>query len=286
LATNTPHSYQYLTVDGEDVVRVTLNRPEVRNAFNEGLIGELQDIFSKLGSDARCRVIVLQANGKSFCAGADLNWMKSMANFTKEENIADSRKMALMLNTIYACPKPVIAKVQGDAYAGGVGLASVCDILVASNQVRFCISEAKLGLLPATIAPYVIRALGEQASRRYFVTAEIFTASHAKEIGFVHELVDPEALDSKVNEICQTILNNGPMAVIACKKIVRDISQRPITPALLEDTVERIANIRTSDEAQARMKAFLEKRSRLLKWALEMGYKMKKSLCQSTLKWS
>lgn len=259
MATNNPSSYQYLTVDGEDIVRVTLNRPEVRNAFNEGLIAELQDIFTKLGTDERCRVIVLQANGKSFCAGADLNWMKSMANFTKEENIADSRKMALMLNTIYACPKPVIAKVQGDAYAGGVGLASVCDILIASNQVRFCISEAKLGLLPATIAPYVIRALGEQASRRYFVTAEIFTASHAKEMGFVHELVDPDALDNKVDEVCQAILSNGPMAVMACKKIVRDISQQAITPTLLEDTVERIANIRTSNEAQARMKAFLEK---------------------------
>jgi methylglutaconyl-CoA hydratase len=259
LATNNPSSYQYLTVDGEDIVRVTLNRPEVRNAFNEGLIAELHNIFTKLGSDERCRVIVLQANGKSFCAGADLNWMKSMANFTKEENVADSRKMALMLNTIYACPKPVIAKVQGDAYAGGVGLASVCDILIASNQVRFCISEAKLGLLPATIAPYVIRALGEQASRRYFVTAEIFTASQAKEMGFVHELVDPDALDSKVDEVCQAILSNGPMAVMACKKIVRDISQQAITPALLEDTVERIASIRTSNEAQARMKAFLEK---------------------------
>lgn len=259
MATNNPSSYQYLTVDGGDIVRVTLNRPEVRNAFNEGLIAELQDIFTKLGSDERCRVIVLQANGKSFCAGADLNWMKSMANFTKEENVADSRKMAVMLNTIYACPKPVIAKVQGDAYAGGVGLASVCDILIASNQVRFCISEAKLGLLPATIAPYVIRALGEQASRRYFVTAEIFTASQAKEIGFVHELVDPDALDSKVDEVCQAILSNGPMAVMACKKIVRDISQQAITSTLLEDTVERIASIRTSDEAQARMKAFLEK---------------------------
>jgi methylglutaconyl-CoA hydratase len=167
--------------------------------------------------------------------------------------------MALMLNTIYACPKPVIAKVQGDAYAGGVGLASVCDILIASTQVRFCISEAKLGLLPGTIAPYVIRALGEQASRRYFVTAEVFTAAHAKEMGFVHELVDPEALDNKVDEICQAIMSNGPLAVMACKKIVRDISQQAITPALLEETVERIATIRTSDEAQLRMKAFLEK---------------------------
>lgn len=259
MATNTTQTYHYLTVDGEDIVRVTLNRPEVRNAFNEGLIRELQDIFTRLGSDQHCRVIVLQANGKSFCAGADLHWMKSMASFTKEENLADSRKMAAMLNTIYSCPKPVIAKVQGDAYAGGVGLASVCDIVIASNQARFCISEAKLGLLPATIAPYVIRALGEQASRRYFVTAEVFTASHAKEIGFVHELVDPDALDSKVDEICHAILSNGPMAVMACKKIVRDLSQQAITPALLEDTVERIANIRISHEAQERMKAFLEK---------------------------
>ncbi|MBU3631224.1 enoyl-CoA hydratase/isomerase family protein [Polynucleobacter sp. AP-Melu-500A-A1] len=251
--------YQYLNTQGNEIVYVTLNRPEVRNAFNEGLIGELQDVFTNLGADDDCRVIVLQANGKSFCAGADLNWMKSMANFTKAENIADSRKMALMLNTIYSCPKPVIAKVQGDAYAGGVGLASVCDVLIASTQVRFCISEAKLGLLPATIAPYVIRALGEQASRRYFVTAEVFTAAHGKEIGFVHELVDPDALDSKVDEICQAILSNGPMAVMACKKMVRDISQQAITPALLEDTVERIATIRTSNEAQVRMKAFLEK---------------------------
>ena len=252
-------SYQYLTVQGEGITHVTLNRPEVRNAFNAGLISELLEIFTKLGSDDRCRVIVLQANGKTFCAGADLNWMKNMASFTKEENLADSRKMALMLNTIYACPKPVIAKVQGDAYAGGVGLASVCDILVASTQVRFCISEAKLGLLPGTIAPYVIRALGEQASRRYFLTAEVFTAAHAKELGFVHELVDPEALDNKVDEICQAIMSNGPLAVMACKKIVRDISQKPITPEMLEDTVERIAAIRASDEAQLRMKAFLEK---------------------------
>ena len=259
MANNQLPTYQYLTVEGADLVRVTLNRPEVRNAFNAGLIGELHDVFTKLGADDHCRVIVLQAMGKSFCAGADLNWMKNMTNFTNEENIADSRKMALMLNAIYSCPKPVIAKVQGDAYAGGVGLAAVCDIVVASSQVRFCISEAKLGLLPATIAPYVIRALGEQASRRYFVTAEVFTAAHAKDLGFVHELVDPEALDSKVNEICQSIISNGQMAVMACKKIVQDISHQAITNPLIEETVKRIANIRTSDEAQARMKAFLEK---------------------------
>ena len=259
MATHDSPNYQYLTLEGTDLVRVTLNRPEVRNAFNEGLISELHEVFTKLGADDRCRVIVLQSVGKSFCAGADLNWMKSMTNFTHEENIADSRKMALMLNAIYSCPKPIIAKVQGDAYAGGVGLAAVCDIVVASTQARFCISEAKLGLLPATISPYVIRALGEQASRRYFVTAEVFTAAHAKDLGFVHELVDPEALDNKVDEICQTIMQNGQMAVMACKKIVQDIAHQAIDTPLIEETVKRIANIRTSDEAQARMKAFLEK---------------------------
>ena len=259
MATHDSPNYQYLTLEGTDLVRVTLNRPEVRNAFNEGLISELHEVFTKLGADDRCRVIVLQSVGKSFCAGADLNWMKSMTNFTHEENIADSRKMALMLNAIYSCPKPIIAKVQGDAYAGGVGLAAVCDIVVASTQARFCISEAKLGLLPATISPYLIRALGEQASRRYFVTAEVFTAAHAKDLGFVHELVDPEALDNKVDEICQTIMQNGQMAVMACKKIVQDIAHQAIDTSLIEETVKRIANIRTSDEAQARMKAFLEK---------------------------
>ena len=259
MATHDSPNYQYLTLEGIDLVRVILNRPEVRNAFNEGLISELHEVFTKLGADDRCRVIVLQSVGKSFCAGADLNWMKSMTNFTHEENIADSRKMALMLNAIYSCPKPIIAKVQGDAYAGGVGLAAVCDIVVASTQARFCISEAKLGLLPATISPYVIRALGEQASRRYFVTAEVFTAAHAKDLGFVHEIVDPEALDNKVDEICQTIMHNGQMAVMACKKIIQDIAHQAIDTSLIEETVKRIANMRTSDEAQARMKAFLEK---------------------------
>jgi len=253
------HSFKHLILEVAEVSRVTLNRPDVRNAFNAELIAELETVFQGLGSEELCRVIVLQANGKSFCAGADLNWMKSMANFSTQENIADASKMAKMLNTIYACPKPVIAKVQGDAYAGGVGLAAVCDILIASKNVRFCISEAKLGLLPATIAPYVIRALGEQASRRYFVTAEVFTALQAKELGFVHELVEPEDLELKANEICQSILNNGPLAVTACKKIVSDLSNQPITPTLIEDTVNRIAAIRNTTEAQTRMKAFLNK---------------------------
>jgi len=253
------YSFKYLIVETDQISRVTINRPEVRNAFNAELISELQIAFEKLGSNDQCQVIVLQASGKSFCAGADLNWMKSMVSFSHEENLADASKMAKMLNTIYSCPVPVIASVQGDAYAGGVGLAAVCDILVASNIARFCISEAKLGLIPATIAPYVIRALGEQASRRYFVTAEVFSASTAKEIGFVHELVNPEDLDTKVNEICESITKNGPQAVKACKKIIRDLSYQPFSENLIDDTVQRIAQIRNSSEAQTRMKAFFEK---------------------------
>jgi methylglutaconyl-CoA hydratase len=251
--------YSHLTVQGNEIVHVTLNRPEVRNAFNELLIKELYEVFVQLDQDPDCRVIVLQAAGKTFCAGADLNWMKSMVNFTIAENEADSQKMANMLNAIYACSKPVIAKVHGDAYAGGVGLASVCDILVASANVRFCISEAKLGLLPATIGPYVIRAMGEQNARRYFITAEVFSAQEAKAMGFVHELVETDALDLTVDRLCQAILNNGSNAVMACKKIVRDLSHQPITQDLIRETVRRIANIRSGDEAQHLMKAFLEK---------------------------
>lgn len=255
----TKETYENLIVEKGEISRVVLNRPEVRNAFNEVLIAELDNAFDNLGADEQCRVIVLQANGKSFCAGADLNWMKSMANYSRQENIDDSLKMAKMLNKIYSCPKPVICRIQGDAYAGGIGLAAVCDILIAVKDARFCLSEAKLGLLPATIAPYVIRALGEQASRRYFITAETFTAETAKSIGFVHELVEKEIIDDKVNEICKAILSNGNYAVKACKKIIQDISGSPITPSLIEDTVNRIADIRISSEAQDRMKSFLDK---------------------------
>jgi len=253
-----PNPSSNLLIDKGEITRVTLNRPEVRNSFNEELIADLNSVFESLGQDKQCKVIVLQANGKSFCAGADLKWMKSMANYSYEENVADSSKMAQMLNTIYTCPKPVIARVQGDAYAGGVGLTSVCDILIASKDVRFCISEARLGLIPATIAPYVIRALGEQAARRYFLTAEVFTASQAKEMGFVHELVDPTGLDEAVDKICSSLLANGAEALKACKKIIIDLSYQTITPKVIEETVHRIAHIRNTEEAQKRMKAFLE----------------------------
>lgn len=253
--------YQTILVSIDDAIAtVTLNRPDLRNAFNETLIAELTQVFKELDQINDVNVVVLAANGKSFCAGADLNWMKAMAQYSYEENLADAQLLADMLKAIYVCTKPVIAKVQGDAYGGGVGLAAVCDVLVASDKAHFCLSEAKLGLLPATISPYVIQALGVQACRRYFVTAERFSASQAHQLGFVHILTDELNLSNAVNEVCQSILANGPMAVKACKKLVQDFSNQQISNEMISDSVKRIADIRGTPEAQARMKSFLEKR--------------------------
>lgn len=239
--------------------RVTLNRPDVRNAFNAELIAELTGAFTTLGQDASLRAIVLAAEGKAFCAGADLNWMKAMAGYSWAENHADATRLADMLWAIYACPVPVIARVQGDVYAGGVGLVACADIVVAVDTAGFCLSEAKLGLLPATIGPYVVKALGEQASRRYFVTAERFSAAEAHRLGLVHEVVAAEALDAKVAEITTALAANGPAAVRACKQLVKDVASREITPALRDDTARRIADIRASAEGREGVQSFLNK---------------------------
>ena len=239
--------------------RVTLNRPEVRNAFNEGLIAELTEAFTELGRDPHLRAIVLAAEGKAFCAGADLNWMKAMAGYDWDENHGDAGRLAEMLWTIYRCPVPVIARVQGDVYAGGVGLVAVCDIVVAVEAASFCLSEAKLGLLPATIGPYVVRALGEQASRRYFVTAERFSATEAHRLGLVHELATAETLDETVDALLAALVANGPAAVRACKKLVQDVAHAPITDELRDDTARRIADIRASTEGREGVASFLNK---------------------------
>ena len=241
------------------VARVTLNRPDVRNAFNESVIAELTEAFAALGQDLTLRAIVLAAEGKAFCAGADLNWMKAMAGYSWDENHADASRLAEMLWTIYSCPVPVIARVQGDVYAGGVGLVSVCDMVVAVEGAGFCLSEAKLGLLPATIGPYVVRALGEQASRRYFVTAERFSAAEAHRLGLVHELATPETLDAQVQGLVDALCANGPAAVRACKKLVQDVAHREITPELRDDTARRIADIRASAEGREGVQSFLNK---------------------------
>ena len=178
------------------VAEVWLNRPDVRNAFNESVIAELGAAFTRFGADTELRAIVLGGHGKAFCAGADLAWMRRMADFSWEQNRADAQALADMLWALYRCPVPIVGRIHGDCYAGGVGLAAVCDILVASDAATFCLSEARLGLLPATISPYVIRAMGEQAARRYFVSAERFGAREAQAMGFVHELTSAEGLDA------------------------------------------------------------------------------------------
>ena len=242
------------------VAEIWLNRPEVRNAFNDGVIAELTATFSELAVDGDLRVIVLGGHGKAFCAGADLNWMRTMAGYDWQDNHADAGRLAQMLWTIYSCPVPVIGRIHGDCYAGGVGLAAVCDVLVAADSMQFCLSEARLGLLPATIAPYVVKALGEQAARRYFITAERFGAAEAHARGFVHEVVAPDMLDSKIAEIVAALLANGPAAVKACKQLVKDVAGRPVDAALRDDTARRIADIRSSAEGKEGVQAFLNKR--------------------------
>ncbi len=248
-----------ITRDGA-VARVFLNRPEVRNAFNEGVIAELTQAFTGFAADESLRAVVLGGHGKAFCAGADLAWMRAMADYTWEQNRADAQGLADMLHAIWSCPAPVVARVHGDCYAGGVGLAAVCDVLVAAEGVHFCLSEAKLGLLPATIGPYVVRALGEQASRRYFTTAERFDAARAHALGFVHEVAPADQLDARVQAIVDAWTANGPAAVRACKRLVQDVASQPMTPELRADTACRIADIRASDEGREGVQSFLGKR--------------------------
>ena len=253
--------YQTLSIAITDkVATVTLNRPELRNAFNEEAIAELALAFDELGRNELVRAIVLAANGPAFCAGADLNWMKKMAGYSHDENHADAARLADMLRTIYLCPKPTVAKVQGDCYAGGMGLVAACDIVVAAEGVNFCLSEVKLGLIPATISPYVIKAMGEQAARRYFITAERFDAAAAQRLGFAHEVVPMEALDTTVAGIVKALVSNSPHAVAQAKTLVREIVGQPVTDALLDDTARRIAEIRASSEGREGVSSFLEKR--------------------------
>ena len=254
---------QYATLEvafSERVATITLNRPEVRNAFNEAMIAELTDAFEQFDTREDVRAIVLAANGAAFCAGADLNWMKKMASFSDAENHADARRLADMLAAVYRCSKPVIARVSGDAYAGGVGLVAASDIVVAAEGARFCLSEARLGLIAATIAPYVVRALGERASRRYFTTAEQFDCTTALRLGLVHETVGVAMLDATVQKITAALCANGPRAVRDSKRLVQDVAGRVLDEALIDDTAARIARIRASAEGREGVASFLEKR--------------------------
>jgi methylglutaconyl-CoA hydratase len=242
------------------VAVVWMARETVRNAFNETVIAELTATFRALGADPDVRAIVLAGKGPAFCAGADLGWMKRMAGFDAAENRADAMQLATMLRTIHDCPKPVIARVHGDAYAGGVGLVAVCDIAVAAVTAGFCLSETRLGLIPATIGPYVVRAMGISAARRYFLTAERFEAAEAFRVGLVHELAAPDEIDTRINALLGALMLTGASAVAEAKRLVRDVSVRPLDDAMMADTADRIAAIRTSDDGREGVRAFLDKR--------------------------
>jgi methylglutaconyl-CoA hydratase len=242
------------------VARVTLRRPEVRNAFDDTLIARITEAFVALAGRADVRCIVLAAEGPAFCAGADLHWMRRMADYSREENIADAAGMATMLRTIAECPQPTIARVQGDVYAGGVGLVAACDMAVAVDTAAFCLSEVRIGLIPATISPYVIRAIGPRAAQRYFLTAERFLAAEAHRIGLVHQVLAVEGLDAAVDALAKALCSAGPAAVRAGKRLIADVAGHPLDDALIARTVEGIADIRASDEGREGVSSFLQKR--------------------------
>jgi methylglutaconyl-CoA hydratase len=250
-----------LTTTNQGAIRtITLSRPDVRNAFNDEVIAELKNAFTEAVQAVDVRCVVLAAEGPAFCAGADLNWMRRMADYTRDENLADAGQLAAMLRAIYECPKPTIARVQGDVFAGGVGLVAACDMAVSVDTATYCLSEVKLGLIPATISPYVIRAMGARASHRYFLTAERFSAAEAHRIGLVHEVVAADALDAKVAELTSALVSASPNAVRACKRLVQDVAEREIDDALVEHTVAGIADIRSSAEGKEGVQSFLQKR--------------------------
>jgi methylglutaconyl-CoA hydratase len=242
------------------VSTVTLNRPDVRNAFNQEVIAELTAVFLELGRRPEVRCVVLAASGTAFCAGADLNWMKRMAGYSREENLDDATALARMLEVIYECPKPTLAKVQGDVYAGGLGLVAACDIAIAADTAHYCVSEVRIGLIPATISPYLIRAMGARAAHRWFLTAERFAAAQATACGLVHEAVPAGDLDARVAALARTLVQAGPEAVKACKKLLHDVAGQEMSDSLLEDTAERIADIRVTPEGREGIAAFLDKR--------------------------
>jgi methylglutaconyl-CoA hydratase len=249
-------------IDNRGVAIITMNRPELHNAFDDVFISDMTSVLRELDDDPDVRVVVLAAKGKSFSAGADLNWMRRMAGYSREENLADAEGLAELMRTLDRLTKPTVARVQGAAYGGGVGLVACCDIAVAVARASFCLSEVKLGLIPATIAPYVLAAIGPRAARRYFLSAELFTADEAYRIGLVHQIVaNEQELASATDRMVAQLLANGPDAMTAAKELIAAVAGRQIDDALIADTAGRIADQRSSREGREGLAAFLEKRA-------------------------
>ncbi|NYZ16787.1 enoyl-CoA hydratase/isomerase family protein [Azospirillum sp. RWY-5-1] len=244
----------------DGVATVTMNRAAVHNAFNETVIADLDRAFRRLGDDPSVRIVLLRGAGKSFSAGADLGWMQRMAGYSREENVADALALARMMQAIDRCPRPTVAVVHGAAFGGGVGLVAACDIVVASEAASFSLSEVRLGLIPAAISPYVVAAMGERACRRYFLSAERFSAAEAMRLGLVHELAPADGLETAVERMVRSLLDCAPGAQTEAKDLIRAVSRRPTDDAVLADTADRIATRRASAEGREGVGAFLEKR--------------------------
>lgn len=246
--------------ENNGVATIWMNRPDVHNAFNAQLIADLNEAFHALGVVESVRVVILAGRGKSFSAGADLNWMKAAGEASLEANFADALKLANMLRALAELEKPTIARVQGAALGGGMGLAAACDICIASLKASFATSEVKFGIIPSAISPYVLRAIGARQASRYFQTAERIDARRALDIGLVHEAVEDEGLDAAIETIVRSLLAGGQKAQAAAKKLIRDVADRPIIDALVEETARRIAALRSTAEAKEGLSAFIEKR--------------------------
>lgn len=244
----------------DPIAIVALNRPEVHNAFDEQMIAELTSVMRKIDADPAVRAVVLIGAGRSFCAGADLNWMRRMAAYSDAENRADALALANMLAAVNTLRKPVVGRIHGSVFGGGVGLVACCDIAIASTDAVFSLSEARLGLIPATISPYVIEAIGAHACRRLFLTAERIPAAEAYRLGLVHDLVPTEELDAKVNEVLGWLVSGGPQAQAECKELIAAVANRPASPKLLSETAGRIARVRASPEGREGVASFLGKR--------------------------
>ena len=246
------------------VGRITLNRAEIHNAFDDKMIESLTAAIEEIDKDNSLRILILDANGKSFSAGADLNWMKRMANYSWEENYQDSLKLAGLMQTLHECTKTTVAIVQGAAYGGGVGLVACCDIVLASEKANFCLSEVKLGLIPSVISPYVVKAIGERQAKRYFATAEKFNVNEAQAMQLIHKIYPEDELHDGAEDYVKRILANGPNAMIQAKRLVNTVSNKAIDEALILETAQRIADIRASVEGKEGVSAFLEKTPREL----------------------
>lgn len=254
-------SYETLEIVREaGVATIWMNRPDVHNAFNAQLIADLTAACRELDADATVRAVVLAGRGKSFSAGADLNWMKAAGEASEAENFADAMRLAGMLRTLAEMNKPTIARVHGAALGGGMGLASACDICIAGDKAVFATSEVKFGIIPSAISPYVIRAIGERQAYRYFQTAERIGSTRAAELGLAHEAVATEELDAKVKEVVEALLQGGPKSQAAAKDLIREVANRPLSDAVVEDTARRIASLRATPEAKEGLAAFLDKR--------------------------